>query len=210
MSALIVWDMDGTLVDTREGITRTINAIRQTKDLEPVSSDHLVRWINDEDVNLAQMFYGTPTYLPSDKAMFEEIYWEECSRNVTLFEGVFDVINELYRRGIRQSVATNAATLFAQKILKEVGLAPYFDWIVGADLADPKPDDAMLRWIQNRYNQEGIVTKMTMMVGDGIKDMKAARRYGTKAIYVSWGYSQLSEGTHDGVCHEAHDLLRYL
>ena len=204
-NSLILWDMDGTLVDSSFGITKAINEVRKSKGLHPLSSCEVVKYINDNTMNLAQYFYGTNDYQAEDKVLFENVYETYCLEKLFVYEGVATLLEKLHAEGIAMGVATNASTSFAKKILSHSHLAHYFSSIVGAnEVKAPKPSDELLHHAAFSCGKDLTQTR-SVMVGDGIKDMISAQKCGATAIHVTWGYSSLNEG-YDFQCNSPYEL----
>ncbi|MEF3191967.1 MAG: HAD family hydrolase [Campylobacterales bacterium] len=186
MGISIIFDMDGTLLDSRVGITRAINFVRASRSLEPVSSDEVVRVINDETISAARYFYGVDEYTARDRELFEGIYWEICTQELVLYDGIGDLLEEIRRSGAMMAVATNASSRFARKMIDHVGIGEYFTHILGYnDVAASKPAPDMLQAILADHRPK----VASFMVGDSIKDMKAARAAGVQGVLAKWGYT---------------------
>lgn len=194
---VVIFDMDGTLIDSQLDITISINHIRQKHHmLEPLSSDYVVEAINRDQRNLARLFYGTDSYLEQDRLLFEEHYFNQCIQNTTLYNGIRELLEGLKTADVKLSVATNAPTKFAKRMLTHLDVADHFDHIVGADKVDhPKPHKEMLHYILDRY---GFVREIdsAWMVGDNAKDIKAAGNAGIGAVFATWGFSPYGIGKH--------------
>jgi phosphoglycolate phosphatase len=192
-----IFDMDGTLIDSRHDITVSINHVRRLRyGLEPLSSRFVVDAINGQQRNLAELFYGTPLYHEEDRLLFEEHYHHQCIRNPRLYEGIGELLHRLRADGVRCSVATNAPSRFARRMLEHLEVSEQFDHIFGADMVEkPKPDREMLRTILERYGFDG-KSDCAWMIGDNAKDMEAARHAGIGGIFAAWGFSSDGEGDH--------------
>lgn len=191
---LVIFDMDGTLVDTRKDITLSINYVRGTKSLPPLSESEVIKIINSKREELAMKFYGTETYLPEDRALFEEHYKEQCTKNVVLFDGVYDTLELLKKMNIKLSVATNAPTKFGERILLAAGIGGFFDYIVGAcKVKKPKPDREMVDYINNFYGNRILSAQNTLIVGDNYTDINAGLNAGITSVFVKWGYGTFHE-----------------
>ena len=192
-----IFDMDGTLIDSQQDITLSINHVRKLRyGLEPLLAREVVAAINGQQRNLAELFYGTPVYREEDRLLFEEHYHHQCVRNPLLYEGVAELLALLRGEGVKCSVATNAPSRFARRMLQHLEVLEYFDHVFGADMvANPKPDREMLRAILGRYGYDGRSDR-AWMVGDNAKDMQAARHAGIEGIFAAWGFSSEGEGDH--------------
>jgi phosphoglycolate phosphatase len=194
---VVIFDMDGTLIDSKEDITISINHIRQKHHmLEPLSSDFVVEAINRDQRNLARLFYGTDSYLEQDRFLFEKHYFDQCIQNTTLYSGIKELLEGLKNADVKLSVATNAPTRFAKRMLTHLDVAGHFDHIIGADKVQyPKPHKEMLHHILQRYGFIGDIDN-AWMVGDNSKDMKAAENAGIGAVFATWGFSPEGIGDH--------------
>jgi len=186
---IVIFDMDGTLLDSSTDITLTINYIRKTRGLEPVDKESIVKAINTPGVNLSEVFYGMKTYEKRERDLFESHYWDQCVQNLTIYPEVPELLESLREKGIHLSVATNAASIFAKKMLKTTGLTPFFDQILGScDVKNTKPHPEIIYKILRRYNYSSEHFDLPVIVGDSHKDMEAAKEAKINAIYVKWGF----------------------
>ncbi len=194
---VVIFDMDGTLIDSQFDITISINHVRQEHHgLGPLTNEFVVEAINRHQRNLPKLFYGTEIYHDSDRVVFEEHYHEQCVQNPRLYDGVQALLEQLEHRDVRLAVATNASSKFARRMLAHLGVAERFSWIIGADMVEkPKPDKAMLQHILQEFSFDHGCDS-AWMIGDNSKDMEAAVNAGINSVFVTWGFSAEGEGDH--------------
>ena len=187
---VIIFDMDGTLIDSKKDITISVNYVRKTNhDLEPVSEEFVVECINMEVRNLPYLFYETQIYYEEDRELFENHYATQCTENPYLYDGVEDMLHQLIAAGFKLSVATNAPAQFANIMLCSLGVANLFDLIIGADkVRESKPNPEMLNVILDSYGFDKNIHN-AWMVGDNVKDIKGAKNANINAIFATWGFT---------------------
>jgi phosphoglycolate phosphatase len=203
---IVIFDMDGTLIDSQKDITISINYVRNANyNLPPLQEAFIVEAINRENRNLPKLFYETEMYEHRDKVLFEQHYEQQCIQNPYLYEGIKETLEELLACGIKASVATNAPTQFAKKMLHHLKVHHHFDLIIGADkVSSPKPSPLMLHKILNHYNFD-TKSDRAWMVGDNSKDMLSAQHAGIDSMFVTWGFSPV--GDHEIVISKPQEIL---
>jgi len=190
---LIIFDMDGTLIDSGNVITNTINYVRNSLGLSSLTKDIMLEQLNNPDINSAEFFYGTSKFTDEQTELFTKYYDENCVNDIVLYDGIEDLLIDLKGKYIL-SVATNASVQFAKKMLDFLNISQYFQLIVGADMVDtPKPSPDMLVKTLEILN---IKKEEAMLVGDSMKDARAAQNANMDFILVNWGFSKEYE---DGV-----------
>jgi len=203
---VVIFDMDGTLLDSQKDITISINYVRDRNyKLPPLEEAFIVEAINMEVRNLPKLFYGTDSYYEKDREIFEAHYFEQCIQNPYLYAGVEDTLKNLISTGVKISVATNAPTQFAQRMLTHLNVADMFDLIIGADkVSESKPNPEMLNKILNHYGFDKNLHS-AWMIGDNSKDMLSAKNAGISSIFATWGFSP--DSNHDRVVKRPKEIL---
>lgn len=203
---VVIFDMDGTLIDSKKDITISVNYIREKHyELEPLSEDFIVKAINMEVRNLPKLFYGTEIYEDRDRELFEIHYETQCIQNPYLYDGIEETLEELLSSDVKISVATNAPTPFAKRMLKHLGVESMFDIIIGADkVKNSKPDPQMLHHILDHYRYD-VSRDIAWMVGDNSKDMLSAKAAGIDSMFATWGFTP--ESDHKIVLNEPKEIL---
>jgi len=183
---LIIFDMDGTLIDSGNVITNTINFVRTNIGLDIMPKDELLTNLNNPDINSAKFFYGTKEFTPEQTELFSHYYDKHCISDIVLYDGILDMLDEISRY-FTLTVATNASSDFASKMISYLNIDNYFDMIIGAnDVQNPKPHPDMLLKTMKKLNVE---SKHSILIGDSQKDLRAAKSANIDSMLVNWGFS---------------------
>jgi len=190
MKKIVIFDMDGTLIDTKKDITISINYIRDIHyNLPPLNESFIVNAINMEVRNLPKLFYETDEYMEKDRDLFEKHYASQCIKNPYLYSGIKETLKELINKNVKLSVATNAPTTFAKLMLSHLEVDDVFDIIIGADkLKSSKPNPKMINYILDFYKFNKDIDR-AWMIGDNSKDMLSAKNADINALFATWGFS---------------------
>ena len=183
---LIMFDMDGTLIDSGFAITNTINYVRENLGFDKLEKDFILEKVNDPSINSAEFFYGTKEFTPQQTKLFEEYYNIHCLTDLVIYDGIAQLIKDL-SKDFTLAVATNANSDYAHKMLKHVGIVHHFQTILGYDsVTKPKPHPEMVHKILDKHN---ILKHNAQLIGDSHKDIMAATNAGVDSVLVNWGFS---------------------
>ena len=184
---MIIFDMDGTLLDSSRSITKSINFVRSKLGLRAFSVQEVVKLINEPDQDLPKLFYEDKRPYSECRAIFEEHYIHNCIIDIDIFDGVKDMLKTLSNK-YQMGVLTNAYGNFARKMLKHLKIDHYFKEIIGSDdINARKPDPKGIYYFINKYNLD---KKNVFYVGDSLKDEECAKNAGIKYIFVDWGFGE--------------------
>jgi len=181
---LIVFDLDGTLIDSRTDLARAINAALDRLGVSTLSQETIVGYVGDGIDALIRRCLGerSPDLFDQAKHYFADHYRQHCLDHTRLLPGVRETLRELSQAS-RLAVLTNKSEPYARKILEGLGVAPFFDLIAGERAGRvPKLDPGMLREIMAALKATG---ETTWMVGDGKNDILVARRAGCQSCGVA-------------------------
>lgn len=181
---VVIFDMDGTIIDSAKAIEKTINGIRARLNLEPLSTEFIVKAINEPGRNLALEFYGMNSPSGSLKAGFEADFKTNYDLYATTYDGIKELLEKFRANGDKIALASNAPAKTLEQILKRNEIFELFDLVVGADENIPqKPDPTMLIIVKEKLNANKAV-----FVGDSLKDEGAAINAKMPYIHVTWGF----------------------
>lgn len=187
--------MDGTLIDSGDVITNTINYVRKNLNLEKISKEILLKNLNNPDIKSSEYFYGTSEFTDDQTKLFGDYYSENCTKDISLYDGIFDLLETLNEKGYIMSVATNASVDFANKMLKSLDILKFFSYVIGADMVKiPKPAPDMIVKTLEVLNMEA---KNSCLVGDSKKDLMAAEAINMNYFIVNWGFTNHDEAISD-------------
>ena len=193
----IAFDLDGTLVDTAPDLIRVLNEVTKPDGLAPVAAADARNLIGYGSLALIKSAYAGENrsldegYAKTLQKRFLALYADSLSQCSKPYAGVPDVLAELKRAGARLSICTNKPGAMARSFMRQLGLSPFFDRIVGGDdVPNNKPAAQHIFASVGHRGNAPIV-----MVGDGAPDAYAAKAANVPLILMSYGYSPVSMHT---------------
>ncbi len=175
---LLIFDFDGTLVDTGEDLVVSMNYTLQTVNLPPRDAREIISFVGDGVDKLVERSLGPEGMDRFKTAMevFSQYYEMHMLDHARVYRGIPEVLSHFSSK--KKLIVTNKRYRFAIGISIALGLAGLFDEIIGRD-SGPfiKPDPRLLRNIMERY---GVPAERTIVIGDGVNDILMAKQAGTK------------------------------
>jgi phosphoglycolate phosphatase len=189
----VVFDLDGTLVDTAPDLRAHLNEVLAELGRPGLDLESVRLMIGDGARTLLRRGLettgGVPAGLDLDALYrrFLERYTARPHRYGRVYDGVLDVLRRLERQGLRLGVCTNKAQAPSEVLLAALGLDRFLQAIVGGDaVAAKKPDPGHLGAVLERLRAN---PARAVMVGDNAYDLQAARSLGVRCVLVSHGYT---------------------
>ena len=192
---LVVFDLDGTLIDTAPDLTAALNHVLTTLERPTVPEDSVRHMVGHGARMLLRRGLAASGPEPSDADVealmpaFLDYYGTHVADRSMPFPGMAEALDELAAAGAGFGICTNKPEALSVSLIQSLGLAERFPVIVGADtLPVRKPDPAPLVHAVARL---GGALGHTVYVGDSETDVKTARAAGVPVVVVSWGYTPI-------------------
>ena len=189
---LLVFDLDGTLVDSAPDLRAALNEMLREHGRPPLSLAQVKHMIGDGVPTLVARALaasgGDPAAMPGALPRFIELYEADAVRLTQPYPAVPETLAVLRRRGYRTAVCTNKPQQATLMVLEGLGLLPLFDAIAGGDrFAVRKPDPGHLLELIDAADAR---PEAAAMIGDSENDAAAARAAGLPLVLMRYGYAR--------------------
>ena len=190
----ILFDLDGTLTDPREGITRSIQYALAKLGIDEPDLSKLEHFIGPPLLQAFMQFYG----FDEARAWEAVNYYRERFKVTGLyenevFEGVIELLETLEGQGRHLYIATSKPWEFAREIARHFNFARHFKMIYGSELDGTRTNKVEL--IKHLLAEEGLDPAQTLMIGDRKHDLIGARTNGLDCVAVGYGFGSRDELT---------------
>lgn len=197
MIKYVLFDLDGTLTNPKEGITKCVQHALRHFGIER-ECDELVSFIGPP---LKEQFMAYAGLNEEDAIEAVRVYRERFAP-VGLFEneiypGVLDMLKALKEQGKIIALATSKPTIFAEKITEKYGILPYLDYLSGSELDGTNVEKSAV--VRIAMENIGANPEETVLVGDRMHDAEGAKENGIECIGVSYGFATEGELENAGV-----------
>lgn len=189
----LLFDLDGTLTDPKEGITKSVQYALKAYGIIEEDLDKLCPFIGPPLKDSYMEFYGFNEKDAQDgvykyREYFSVKGWMENKE----YPGIDRMLDALKKSGKHLMVATSKPELFAVKILKHFGMDHYFDFIGGADMEETRVRKAdVIRYVLEKNGIEHL--EDVIMIGDRKHDVQGAKEAGVECVGVLYGYGDRTE-----------------
>lgn len=189
--ALVVFDLDGTLIDSRLDLAESTNEMLESYGATALPVDQVAMMVGEGARVLVQRALAAAGLDPAEPdalARFLEIYGRRLLANTRPYDGIPDAVAAL-SRSHRLAVLTNKPIEPTRRLLEAFHLSSHFAEVIGGDSAFPrKPDPAGLHALMK---SAGATSSDTWLVGDSMIDVQTARNAGVRMCVVLYGFGQL-------------------
>ncbi len=189
---LVMFDLDGTLVDSVPDLTFAIQSMLLELSLGSADEQQVRGWVGNGAQKLVKRALNNAGVDDAEQVeaglvLIKKHYQQHCSVDTRLYEGVTACLEAFHARGINMTVVTNKPREFVPAILNSLEIAHFFSQVIGGDdLAQRKPSPLPLLHCIERA---GCQKTRALMVGDSKNDIQAARAAGIPVVAVNYGYN---------------------
>ena len=191
-AAAVVWDLDGTLVDSATDIATSLNRLLGENELAALDDALIKNMIGEGVAVLIRRGFEAHGITPDGKRLeslverFLVIYSEVATASTRLFPGAREALQSLSDAGLRQAICTNKPEAITRQVLAGLGIADCFDVVIGGDtLPRNKPDPLPLLTALEGLD---VAPERSLMVGDSAIDVQTAHAAGVSIAFVTFGY----------------------
>lgn len=194
----LLFDLDGTLTDSAEGICRSVIYALEQFGIAVEDEQSLRAFVGPPLLDSFQKYYGFDREQARKAVEYYRVYFKEKGLlENRVYDGIKEVLQELNRRGFVLMVATSKPEVFARRILAHFDLDGEFAFIGAATLDESRSrKDAVIRYVLEENHLEDL--SQVVMVGDRDQDILGARANGLDSIGVLYGYGSREELTGAG------------
>ena len=197
----VVWDLDGTLVDSAADIAASLNRLLAEEGLPPLDGNRIRGMIGEGVRTLIRRGLAAHEVTSKEGSLdelverFLVIYAEVATESTRLFAGARKALDMLSEAGLRQGICTNKPEAITRQVLASLGIAGFFDMVVGGDtLPRNKPDPLPLQTVLTGLDA---LPEQALMVGDSAVDALTARAAGVAVVLVTFGYGPMPGHPHE-------------
>ncbi len=210
----VLFDLDGTLVDTAPDLVATLLHLRDLHGLAPMDARGLRPYASRGALGLLEAGFADQRHLDPNglRQKFLDHYADNLWVNSRPFDGIEGLLERLKESGLELAVVTNKMESLARAVIESAGWQAHFPVLVAGDTtASPKPDPAP---VIEACRQLGIDPGSAMMVGDDHRDILAGQAAGASTLVAGWGYLpadvNIAEWGADGVIARPSQLEQFL
>lgn len=193
----ILFDMDGTLIASAEGILKGVRAALSKMKIENLEEAELLKFIGPPLEQSFQDFYHfNPAQVKEASAYYHDYYDHKGLYENRLYPGVLELLQELKDAGFRLIITTSKMERVARRIAEHYDIADNFELIAGSNLEQGRSKKVEV--IAYALSSQGILPAEAVMIGDRSFDVIGARENGVSTIGVLYGYGKRQELEHAG------------
>ncbi len=186
---LVIFDLDGTLIDSKADLAQAVNATRVHMNLPPIDNELVSSYVGNGAPVLVRKALG-PEYSDEEvqRALeyFLGFYRDHMLDHTTLYSGGKECLERLRGAGVLMAVLTNKPVRFSSEILSGLGVREYFFRVYGGNSFEKKKPDPV--GVAKLLEESGVARERALMVGDSSVDIQTARNASLPVVGVTFGF----------------------
>ncbi len=190
MYKTVIFDLDGTLLDTMPGVIVCGKYALEKLGMEKITAEQARNFLGPPLAESFPKFFGVPSDRVDEAIEFFREKYTSQQYNAKVYDGIIPLLEFLRERGTKIAVATLKHDSFAQGVLEHFGIAKYFDIICGASTEAESKKEVLINRILNEFNN---TPEDAVMIGDTYFDAKGAQNAGIDFIAVTYGFMKAGE-----------------
>jgi len=188
----VLWDLDGTVLDSRPGVFASATYALNTLKLPVPPDEELIEFLGPPiDIGFSKVCSVPQEAVEEAIRLYREYYTGGGMLEAVIYDGIADVIQLLRAKGIDSYITTSKPQVYANRILKHFGIDMLFTGIYGAELNGDRAHKAeVLRYCMQQHS---LSREETVLIGDRRFDVLGAREVGIPCIGILYGYGSREE-----------------
>jgi len=186
---LLIFDLDGTLIDSKLDLAHAVNAARAHSGMGPLKNETVYSYVGDGAPVLIRRALGesaSEAEVQEALEFFLEYYREHLVDYTTLYPGVRETLGRMTSAGVKMAVLTNKPVRMSRAIVEALGVASHFEQVYGGNSFEQKKPHPI--GIETLMAECSSARDRTMMVGDSAVDIRTARNAEVQACGVTYGF----------------------
>ena len=191
---MVIFDFDGTLVDSAPGIWKTANEMAKLYGVKPITMKQVTTSVGTGLDNFIEDLFPEQLKKYSMEAMiktYRKIYSHSFAFGLKVFRNVVAVLKYMEKRKIKAAIVSNKLKKYVDEINKYIGINKYFDITLGSEsVKKMKPHPEAVFYIMKKY---GLNKEDVLLVGDSQYDIETAKNAGVTSAFITQGYADLKK-----------------
>lgn len=211
MKKLILFDLDGTIIDTKKDISDAVLYMLREMGRDPATDEEIANYVGKGLYKLIVLSLGTEEKKLVEKGskIYRKYYSEHLLDNTKLFPGAKEILE--YFKNRKQAVITNKPNPFTSEIIKALGVYNYFeDVLTGENGFLKKPDPKSVFFLIEKYK---VLKEEVLFIGDSLIDIETGKNSGVKTVILTHGFCSedtISKADPDFVVPDCKELLNLI
>ena len=191
LNRLVIFDLDGTLVDSLDDLVLSANEARRFFKLPPLPKEEIASFVGDGMVMFVKrLFKDSPVEVEEAIEKFREKYSLHLTDNTRFYKGMPECVNRLKKADFKVGILSHKTERFSKMVIEQLGMIEVFDFIYGGDSFDEKkPSPLPIVKILEEFKGD---RRKSFMIGDSCNDILSGKGAGIKTIAVVFGFNGTS------------------